>query len=367
MTIYIVDMADYRANSREIGAVWRRLVGAGYPAMAGIGWPGCGTRRPPSSRSVGIAVLPTGGRPPLACPSTPDRTAHADRSSVRISRVPPRLPHIGAHVTIGGHHEQQNVLRRRGDRLERPIRGRGRVGASLHTGTVGGLDTAVLRHLYEPSRFALALVGMAFPIALAIFVLVSLGEATMLVVLIIAIGLGLLLIWLLLQVCAFACSATRSCVRETLPSCKKSWTQPERGLATRDRSASCRGQDAHGARGGLAPITLTQFFGIRVLVVEGASLGDLADEKDRQRLSRSPRTSEPEGPLRALVVPHVHAFHMTGLTALAQPLINPYYRATASSGTGSPMPPVVTSTSVWRRCTGSWSARRSRPIYAPQD
>ena len=37
MTIYIVDMDDYRANSREIGAVWRRLVGAAYPAMAGIG------------------------------------------------------------------------------------------------------------------------------------------------------------------------------------------------------------------------------------------------------------------------------------------------------------------------------------------
>ncbi|MGH3388925.1 MAG: RidA family protein [Actinomadura sp.] len=37
LTVYIVDMDDYRAHSREIGAVWRRLVGAGYPAMAGIG------------------------------------------------------------------------------------------------------------------------------------------------------------------------------------------------------------------------------------------------------------------------------------------------------------------------------------------
>ena len=35
--IYIVDMDDYRANSRAIGAVWRRLVGDRYPAMAGIG------------------------------------------------------------------------------------------------------------------------------------------------------------------------------------------------------------------------------------------------------------------------------------------------------------------------------------------
>lgn len=37
LTIYIVDMDDYQAHAREIGAVWRRLVGAEYPAMAGVG------------------------------------------------------------------------------------------------------------------------------------------------------------------------------------------------------------------------------------------------------------------------------------------------------------------------------------------
>jgi enamine deaminase RidA (YjgF/YER057c/UK114 family) len=37
MTIYIVDMDDYQAHSREIGEVWKRLAGAEYPAMAGIG------------------------------------------------------------------------------------------------------------------------------------------------------------------------------------------------------------------------------------------------------------------------------------------------------------------------------------------
>jgi enamine deaminase RidA (YjgF/YER057c/UK114 family) len=37
LTIYIVDMDDYRAHSREIGEVWQRLVGTGYPATAGIG------------------------------------------------------------------------------------------------------------------------------------------------------------------------------------------------------------------------------------------------------------------------------------------------------------------------------------------
>jgi enamine deaminase RidA (YjgF/YER057c/UK114 family) len=37
VTIYIVDMDDYKAHAGEIGAVWKRLVGAEYPAMAGIG------------------------------------------------------------------------------------------------------------------------------------------------------------------------------------------------------------------------------------------------------------------------------------------------------------------------------------------
>ena len=37
VTIYIVDMDDYLARAREIGAVWRRLAGTEYPAMAGIG------------------------------------------------------------------------------------------------------------------------------------------------------------------------------------------------------------------------------------------------------------------------------------------------------------------------------------------
>ncbi|ALG07373.1 RidA family protein [Kibdelosporangium phytohabitans] len=37
VTIYIVDMDDYKANARKIGAVWRELAGTEYPAMAGIG------------------------------------------------------------------------------------------------------------------------------------------------------------------------------------------------------------------------------------------------------------------------------------------------------------------------------------------
>jgi enamine deaminase RidA (YjgF/YER057c/UK114 family) len=37
LTVYAVDLADYRAHGREIGAVWRQLAGRSYPAMAAVG------------------------------------------------------------------------------------------------------------------------------------------------------------------------------------------------------------------------------------------------------------------------------------------------------------------------------------------
>jgi enamine deaminase RidA (YjgF/YER057c/UK114 family) len=37
LTIYIVDLEDYQAHGKEIGAVWRRLAGTEYPAVAGVG------------------------------------------------------------------------------------------------------------------------------------------------------------------------------------------------------------------------------------------------------------------------------------------------------------------------------------------
>lgn len=39
ITIYSVDPGDYRAHARELGAIWRELVGREYPAMALVGVP----------------------------------------------------------------------------------------------------------------------------------------------------------------------------------------------------------------------------------------------------------------------------------------------------------------------------------------
>jgi enamine deaminase RidA (YjgF/YER057c/UK114 family) len=37
LTVFVRDMRAYRADAREIGAVWRSLVGRDYPAMAVVG------------------------------------------------------------------------------------------------------------------------------------------------------------------------------------------------------------------------------------------------------------------------------------------------------------------------------------------
>jgi enamine deaminase RidA (YjgF/YER057c/UK114 family) len=37
LTIYLTDVEDYQARGKDIGAVWRRLAGTEYPAMAGVG------------------------------------------------------------------------------------------------------------------------------------------------------------------------------------------------------------------------------------------------------------------------------------------------------------------------------------------
>lgn len=36
LTIYVTGIDDYRARAKQIGAVWRRLAGPEYPAMAAV-------------------------------------------------------------------------------------------------------------------------------------------------------------------------------------------------------------------------------------------------------------------------------------------------------------------------------------------
>lgn len=57
VTIFSVDPVDYRAHARELGSIWRRLVGREYPAMTLVGV----TRLWDDAALVeieGIAILP---------------------------------------------------------------------------------------------------------------------------------------------------------------------------------------------------------------------------------------------------------------------------------------------------------------------
>lgn len=37
VTVYVTDVADYRAHAPELGGIWRSLAGRDYPAMAVVG------------------------------------------------------------------------------------------------------------------------------------------------------------------------------------------------------------------------------------------------------------------------------------------------------------------------------------------
>lgn len=37
LNIYVVNPVDYRANAKEIGKIWQRLIGRNYPAMTLVG------------------------------------------------------------------------------------------------------------------------------------------------------------------------------------------------------------------------------------------------------------------------------------------------------------------------------------------
>ncbi len=37
LNIYVVDPVEYRANAKEIGKIWQRMIGRNYPAMTLVG------------------------------------------------------------------------------------------------------------------------------------------------------------------------------------------------------------------------------------------------------------------------------------------------------------------------------------------
>ena len=106
LTIYAVDLDDYRAQGREIGQAWRRLAGRDYPAMAGSGSAGCGTRRRWSrsraTRSSLTAGGPAGDRPHVGAGRIGQPLAQRGERRVRAQAVPVGRQQFGGQARDRG-------------------------------------------------------------------------------------------------------------------------------------------------------------------------------------------------------------------------------------------------------------------------
>lgn len=185
-----------------------------------------------------------------------------------------------------------------------------------------------LRHPTEASRFALALVASAVALAVAVFVLVSLGRATLLWVALLVILIILGTIWILLQVGRVSMLADAVKVSaDTLPEVQEILDAVAKRLDYRRRI------DMFVVNKMDPPVTLASLFGVRVLLAEGGALGDLADDGDRRRLMFLLATYV--GALRARHTrwgPFLLALDVTGLTKVVYPFVLPWFRATVYTG-----------------------------------
>jgi uncharacterized membrane protein YqjE len=193
-----------------------------------------------------------------------------------------------------------------------------------------------LRHPTEPARFALALVALAVAVGVAVFVLISLRQITILLAFFALIIFMVLVIWVAIQVirirllgdAVLVSSQTLPEVQEVVDTVRDRLGYSRRvDLFVVDKISNVLSADA-------APITLTTFFGVHVLVAEGEALGDLGSPAERQRLLFTLATYV--GALKARYAqwwsPLFTAFSMTGLTVFVFPFVLPYYRATVYSG-----------------------------------
>jgi len=63
MTVYVTDLAAYKAARRELGAIWKELMGTHYPAMALVEVKGLVDEHALMEIEATAAVPPRGGRP----------------------------------------------------------------------------------------------------------------------------------------------------------------------------------------------------------------------------------------------------------------------------------------------------------------
>ncbi len=91
MTVYVTDLAAYRAAQRALGAVWRERFGRHFPAMALVGVAGL-VEEAPSSRSNRPGRSTTGPRPGGSTDEARGAVAPAAHRRRRPRRARPRAP-----------------------------------------------------------------------------------------------------------------------------------------------------------------------------------------------------------------------------------------------------------------------------------
>ena len=185
-----------------------------------------------------------------------------------------------------------------------------------------------LRHPTEASRFALALLASTAALAVAIFVLVSLGRATLLWVTLLVILIIIGTIWFLLQLRRVSMLADAVKVSaETLPEVQEILDAVQERLNYRRRI------DMFVVNRMDPPVRLESLFGVHVLLAEGGALGDLSDDADRRRLMFLLATYV--GALKARHTrwgPFLLALDMSGLGKVVYPFVRPWFRATVYTG-----------------------------------
>lgn len=144
------------------------------------------------------------------------------------------------------------------------------------TSPLGEWSMTELRHPSESSRFALALLSLAVVTALAVFALISLSAFTTLLRAFLAVVGGLLLLWVTVQLWRVRLVGDAVLVlADTLPEAQQVMDTVKDRLAYRGRvdlfvvDSMSRVLSAD-----RAPVALTTYFGIHVLVVEGHVVGN---------------------------------------------------------------------------------------------
>lgn len=197
------------------------------------------------------------------------------------------------------------------------------------------VDVDALRHPTENSRFAIALVAASAVVSGAVLVLLSLGRASQILLALLAIGFAFLVLWFSLQLWRVrlladgvqVSSASLPEVQEVMDVVRARLQYERRvDVFVVDKVSRVLKPDA-------APITLTTFFGVRVIVCEGGALGDLKNERQREQLVFLLATCV--GALKARHTrwsPYLLALELSGLPKLVFLFIYPWYRATTYTG-----------------------------------